>query len=357
MKGLIAAGGHATRLRPITNSINKHLIRLANRPMIYYPINKLARAGIKDIAVVINEGDKEIQKAVGDGSHFGVNITYIEQVGGALGVAHVIMTAKDFLGKDPFVFHLGDNVIMEDLTPMIKKFEDEKLNGLLLIAKVPDPQRFGVPEIVGGKIKRVIEKPENPPSQFAVTGIYLYDYHIFEALLNIKPSKQRGEYEISDVHTWLIDQGYNIGYMKVAGMWKDTGKPYDLIEANQLLLNHIESNQAGAYVEEGVILQGKAEIGKGTSITGRTTIRGPVTIGKGCTIHESYIGPYTSIGNNVEIRETEVENSIVFEESYIKAKTRIVDSIIGSRSKIVLSSENWPSGNRMYIGSSSLVEL
>src|SRR3989338_8828748 len=167
MKGLIAAGGHATRLRPITHTVNKHLIPLANRPMIYYPLAKIGEAGIKDVCIVTNEGDTEVKKAVGDGSRFGVRITYREQVGGPKGVAHVIKVAEDFLDGDPFLFHLGDNVISEKLSPLVEKFEKEQLNGLLVIAKVPDPTRFGVPEIVAGEITRVIEKPRNPSSPFA----------------------------------------------------------------------------------------------------------------------------------------------------------------------------------------------
>ncbi len=357
MKGLIAAGGRATRLRPITHTMNKHLIPLANRPMIYYPLAKIGATGIKDVCIVINEGDTELKKVVGDGSHFGVRITYREQVGGPKGVAHVIKVAEDFLDGDPFLFHLGDNVISEDLSPLIEKFEKEQLNGLLVIAKVPDPGRFGVPEIVKGKIIRVIEKPQNPISPFAVTGIYLYDKHVFSALEHLKPSASRGEYEISEVHTWLIQKGYAIGHSEVAGMWKDTGKPEDLLEANQMLLNYITPSTIGAIIDKEVILQGKVEIGKGTRVSGRTTIRGPVSIGNNCLISDSYIGPYTSIGSRAEITSLEIENSIVFEEAKMSSTARIVESIIGFGSRVVSSANKLPSGHRLIVGSSSLVEL
>ena len=188
MKALITAGGHGTRLRPITYTTNKHLVPIANKPMIFYALEKMSKAGITEIAIVINPGDKIFPEKVGNGSKWGLNITYIEQPGGPLGIGHVVKIAEDFIGKDSFIFYLGDNIILNDIKPFVEKFEKEKLNCLLALSKVKDPQRFGVPEIVNGRIIKVEEKPQNPKSDFAVTGIYVYDRHIFEAVNSIKPS-------------------------------------------------------------------------------------------------------------------------------------------------------------------------
>ncbi|MBU4142189.1 glucose-1-phosphate thymidylyltransferase, partial [Patescibacteria group bacterium] len=187
MKALIAAGGHGTRLRPLTYTINKHLISIANKPMIFYALEKIAETGIKEVGITLNPGDTIFPKAVGDGKKWGVKITYIEQIGGPLGLAHVVKVAEPFLKNDPFVFYLGDNIVLSGIGGFIKKFEEEKLNCLLALSKVKDPERFGVPEIKGGKILKVEEKPQNPKSNFAVTGIYIYDHNVFGILKDLKP--------------------------------------------------------------------------------------------------------------------------------------------------------------------------
>ncbi|MEX0598772.1 MAG: sugar phosphate nucleotidyltransferase, partial [Candidatus Paceibacterota bacterium] len=205
MKGLIAAGGRGTRLRPITTNRNKHTIPLANQSMIELAVNKLAQAGIIEIGIIVNLNDTELESILGDGSKYGVKITYIEQKGGALGVAHVILMAREFLGEDDFVFYLGDNIILSDVRGFIDAFYEQKLNALLALSKVKDPERFGVPRIEDNRIVAVIEKPDNPPSQYAVAGIYVYDKNIHHIVENLPPSS-RGEYEISDAHTELIKQ-------------------------------------------------------------------------------------------------------------------------------------------------------
>ncbi|HTK60554.1 MAG TPA: glucose-1-phosphate thymidylyltransferase, partial [Candidatus Baltobacteraceae bacterium] len=325
MKALITAGGRATRLRPITYTINKHLIPLANKPMIFYAIEKIAAAGIKEVGISVNPGEEELQKAVGDGSRWGVKISYIEQRGGPKGVAHVVENAKAFLGDEPFLFYLGDNIILGSINRFVEKFEREKLNCLLALSKVKDPQRFGVPELKDGRIVRVDEKPSDPKSDYAVTGIYVYDRNFFEAFAHIKPSA-RGEYEISDIHTWLIENGKAVGYEEITGWWKDTGKPEDLLEGNQLLLNELASETREGAVDASAVIQGKVTIGKGTIIGPKSLIRGPVVIGENARIENSYIGPYTSIGNGVEIYNTEIEHSIVFDDVDLNCSTRIVDS-------------------------------
>lgn len=355
MKALITAGGRGTRLRPITYTINKHLIPLAGKPMIFHAIEKVASAGISSIIINTNEGDQEIATAVGDGSRFGVKITYFEQKGGARGLADVVRQAEPFLGKSPFVFYLGDNIILGSIKKLVDQFKKEKLSCMLALAEVLDPTHFGVPVIENGKITKVIEKPATPPSPYAVTGIYLYDAQVFKAVKALKPSA-RGEYEISDAHTWLINKGYKVGYRKITGWWKDTGRAEDLLEANQLLLHDIRKKVAGK-VDKDVSVQGNLVLGKRSAVQGKSVIRGPVSIGEGCVIRDSYIGPFTSIGNNVEVYGAEIENSIVFDHSDIHTNTRIVDSLIGANSSLISAHETLPSGHKLVIGSNSMVEL
>ena len=355
MKALITAGGHGTRLRPITYTTNKHLVPIANKPMIFYTLEKIAGTGIKEVGIVINPGDKVFPEKVGNGSKWGINITYIEQTGGPLGLAHVVKIAEDFIGKDSFVFYLGDNIILNEIKPFVEKFEKEKLNCLLALSKVKDPQRFGVPEIVNGRIIKVEEKPQNPKSDFAVTGIYVYDRHIFEAVNSIKPSA-RGELEISDAHQYLLDHNYTVGYSEITGWWKDTGKPIDLLEGNQLVLNNIETKINGE-LDSRVVVQGKVKIGKNAKITGNSVIRGPVIIGNSCVIRDSYIGPFTSIGDRVEIYGAEIENSIVFEDADIHCNKRITDSLIGVNALITPVHKTLPSGHKLLVGDNSQIEL
>lgn len=357
MKALITAGGRATRLRPITHTINKHLIPLANKPMIFYAIEKLVAVGITEIGISVNPGEEEIQKVVGDGSRWGVKVVFIEQKGGPLGIAHVVNNARDFLGDEPFVFYLGDNIILGSLKRFVEKFETEKLNCVLALSKVKDPQRFGVPQIENGRIVRVDEKPSDPKSDYAVTGIYVYDKTFFEAFTHIKPST-RGEYEISDIHTWLIENGKAVGYEEITGWWKDTGKPEDLLEGNQLLLNEMnDGGREGAEIDSSAVLQGKVAIGKGTVVGPKVLIRGPVAIGENCKIENSYIGPYTSIGRGVEIYNTEIEHTVVFDDVDINCSKRIVDSLIGANATISSAHATLPQGHKLIIGDNTVVEI
>lgn len=358
MKALITAGGRATRLRPITTTINKHLIPLANKPMLWLAIEKLAEVGIKEIGVNVNPGEEEIQKSCGDGSRWGVRLTYIEQVGGPNGIGRIPLNARAFLGDEPFIYYLGDNIILGSLRRFVDKFEKEKLDCLLALAKVPDPQRFGVPEIVEGRIVRVDEKPSDPKSDFAVTGIYVYNRNYFQAAEAIKPSA-RGEYEISDVHSWLIANGFAVGYEEISGWWKDTGKPEDLIEGNQLIMTEIQGRglESAGEVAPSARLHGWVKIGRGTKIGEGVIIRGPVIIGENCVVENAYLGPYTTIGNGVEIYNSEIEHSIVFDHVDINCSKRIVDSILGLNTTVTSASATLPSGHRLIVGDQSVVEI
>ncbi len=353
MKALIASGGRGTRLRPITHTQNKHLIPIANKPILYYAIEAAADAGIKEIGIVHNADSMEVPEYVGDGSKWGVKITYIPQeVPG--GLAQVVMLAEKFVGNDTFIFYLGDNMVVGGIKRFIDEFEKSNCNCFLTLSKVRDPERFGVPEIKDGKIIGVEEKPKKPKSSFAVAGIYLYDKHIFEAVKALRPSA-RGELEISDAHQYLIDKGYTVGYTEITGWWKDTGKPVDLLEANRLILDSITSHTEGE-VDNQSDVAGKVIIEAGAKII-NSKIRGPVIIGKNCIVENSYIGPFASIGDGTEVRNSEVEYSIVLRDcKIINVGLRLEGSILGNDVEIVEATGK-PRVHRFMIGDQSRVEV
>ena len=357
MKALITAGGRATRLRPITTTINKHLIPLGGRPMLWQAISKVAECGIKEIAVNVNVGETEIQKACGDGSRWGVKLTYLEQQGGPKGLAHIIKNARPFLGDEPFVFYLGDNIILGSIRGFVEKFRSSGVNGLLALAKVHDPQRFGVPVIVDGRIVRVEEKPARPQSDFAVTGIYVYDKSVHQAVDAIQPSA-RGEYEISDVHTWLIEHGFAVGYEEITGWWKDTGKPEDLVEGNQLILDEMTDKEAqieGEVAPEARII-GRVKLGAGSRVLGRSVIEGPANIGSNCIITDSRLGPHVSIGDGSRISGADIRHSVLFDGVTVNTQHPIADSLIG-REVTLKPAASEEKAVRLVVGDCSVVEV
>ncbi|MBI5731743.1 MAG: glucose-1-phosphate thymidylyltransferase [Candidatus Magasanikbacteria bacterium] len=358
-KAILTGGGHATRLRPITTTINKHLIPLANKPMIFHAIEKAVGIGVKEIFINVNPGETELQKYVGDGGHWGIAIKYFEQTGGPQGIAHVVSLARDFVEDDPFIFYLSDNIVFGSLKPLAEKFAQENLNCLLSFARVPDPERFGVGEFDAvGKLLRVLEKPVNPPSDLAQTGIYFYDKTFFEAFKHIQKGA-RGEYEISDINTWLLQNGYKVGWSEVTGYWKDSGKPNDLLIANQLLLDDLPAGHFtnNAVIEKGARIEGNVKIGHGTKIGPKVLIRGPVIIGENCVLEDCYIGPYTTISQGTEIYSAEVEHAIIFENVDINCSIRIVDSIIGKNASIVSGHAAPPAGHKMILGDNTFIEI
>ncbi len=357
MKALIAAGGRGTRLRPITYSMNKHLIPVANKPMIYYALEKIAQAGITQVAININEGDNTIEKDVQNGSRFGLQVTYLEQKGGALGVAHIIKNAQQWLGDDSFVFYLGDNIVLGSLQPLVEHFQQSNANAYLALSPVPDPERFGVPVINDkGEITAVIEKPKNPPSQYAVTGVYCYDKSVHEAIAHQRPS-ERGELEISDTHTVLIRMGKVVKYDIVEGWWKDTGKPKDLLEGNRLLLEQLKEQNNAATVDPTAVVHGPVEIHEGVQLLGNTVINGPVSIAAGTIIRDSVIGPYAAIGSRTEISGAAIENSIIMDDADINCDKKIVDSIVGHNATIAQEHTTPSSGHMVMVGENSYLEL
>lgn len=353
MKALIASGGRGTRLRPITHTQNKHLIPIANKPILYYAIEAAAEAGIKEIGIVHNADSLEVPNYVGDGTKWGVRITYIpqEQPGG---LAQVVMLAERFIGRDKFVFYLGDNMVVGGIKRFIDEFEKSGCNCFLTLSRVKDPERFGVPELRDGRIVGVEEKPAKPKSTFAVAGIYLYDHHIFEAVKSLKPSG-RGELEISDAHQYLIDKKLKVGYTEITGWWKDTGKPTDLLEANRLILDALTSRTDGE-VDAQSDVAGKVIIEGGAKVV-NSKIRGPVVIGRNCIIENSYIGPFTSIGDKTEVRNSEVEYSIVLRDcKIVNVGIRLEGSILGNDVEIV-EANGKPRVHRFMIGDQSRVEV
>lgn len=358
MKAIITAA-RSSQLKPLTHTTNKHLIPLANKPMIFYALDHISSVGIKDAGIVVNKNDTEVQKVVGDGSRFGINLTYIPQVGGELGLGHVIKISREYLGDEKFLLYLGDNIIGDDLGALARNFEESGANCFLTLNRALNPQRFGVPEFHNGKIVKVEERPIYPKSEFAVAGLYFYDSSAHKAAENIKPSP-RGDYEISDIHTYLAQTGYKIGWQEIKTWWKDRGNPKDLLEGNKLILSLRQAqgkpHQRGA-VESTVKVEGVVEIGQGTRVGGNTLIRGPVSIGEYCLIKNSYIGPFTSLGNKTELHGANIENSLVFEDASIVTAQKIVDSVIGAGSTISSKNFEMPEGNKIVVGENSTLAI
>ncbi len=353
MKALVTSGGKGTRLRPITHTQNKHLIPIANKPILHYALEYIAEVGIRDVGIIVSADSDEVQKAIGSGDRWGLSIEYIPQEA-PLGLAHCVKIAEEFLNGEPFVFYLGDNMVVGGIHRFVEEFQRAGSNCHLTLARVKDPERFGVPEIRGDRIVSIEEKPKHPKSDFAVAGIYLYDASIFEAVNRIKPS-ERGELEISDAHQYLIDHGYKISFSEITDWWKDTGKPADLLEANRLVLDNIRTRVEGS-VDKQSHLAGEVVLEGGAAVI-NSNIRGPVIIGKNTIIENSYIGPFTSIYHDCEIRNSEVEFSIVLAHcKIIDVGIRIEASLLGNDVHIVQTREK-PKTHRFMIGDQSRVEV
>lgn len=356
-KAILTGGGRATRLRPVTSTINKHLIPLANKPMIFHAIQKAVDAGIKEIFINTNPGETDLQKYIGDGGHWGVKINFFEQEGGPQGVAHVVNQAEKFIGDDPFLFYLSDNIILGNLKEMSDEFCRGNHDCMLALAEVPDANRFGVPIFdANKKLVDVLEKPANPPNSYAVTGIYFYGPKVFfKAFGNIKKSA-RGEYEISSIHSHLIKNNYKVGYKEVTGWWKDTGQPRDLIIANQMLLKEMgpEHFKMEVSARENIVLSGNVHIGAGTTIGKNVKITGPVIIGENCVLEDCVLHPHTTIGAGSVVKGAEIGDSIVLNSCHIDCPLKIFDSIIGEKVIIRKHQENL---HRMVVGNQTVLEL
>jgi glucose-1-phosphate thymidylyltransferase len=353
MKGLILSGGKGTRLRPITHTSAKQLVPVANKPVLFYGLEALAEAGIRDIGIVVGETHAEIRAAVGDGSRWGVGVTYIEQ-DAPRGLAHAVLISESFLGDDPFVMYLGDNLLKHSISRFVQEFDREKPAAQILLARVPDPQMFGVAELRDRRVVRLIEKPKKPTSDLALVGVYMFGKAVFESVKRIKPSF-RNELEITEAIQDLIDRGLEVRPHIVEGWWKDTGKLEDLLEANRLILETIE-RQVDGTVDAASRVEGKVIVQAGATIE-QSVVRGPVIIGAGARISGAYVGPFTSIGDGVELRDTEIEHSIVLEGAKITdLASRIEDSLIGRNVRIFRLPVR-PSAYRFMLGDNSEVGI
>lgn len=353
MKGLILSGGHGTRLRPITYSQQKQLIPVANKPILFYCIEDLINAGIHDIAIIVGPNREQVMEAV-QSVNWDAHIEFICQ-DMPRGLAHAVKISRDFIKSDNFVMYLGDNLLKGGSVDFVRDFVESKVDASLLLTEVEDPRQYGVALVDEQKkiIVNLVEKPQNPPGNLSIVGIYGLTPRIFEAIDHIRPS-WRGELEITDALHWLIEHGYNVRYGMVQGWWKDTGKTEDILEANRLVLDLIEPRNSGI-MESGTI-NGRVQIGKNTVIRDNSVIEGPAIIGDDCVISGSTIGPFTSIGNATQIISSQISNSIVMEGGRIDHVDGVTDSLIGRN--VVLKKQVVPQSGRSFVlGDSSQVNL
>jgi glucose-1-phosphate thymidylyltransferase len=354
LKGLILSGGAGTRLRPITHTSAKQLVPVANKPVLFYGIEALVEAGVTEIGIIIApETGEEIREAAGDGAAFGASITYILQDEPA-GLAHAVLTAEDFIGASPFIMYLGDNLLADGLRGLVSTFRAEQPDALILLTPVDDPQSYGVAELDGERIVRLIEKPKDPPSNLALVGVYLFGSPIFDAARALEPS-WRGELEITEAIQGLIDDGHKVQSEVVRGWWKDTGQLADMLEANRLVLEEVETCLDGE-IDEGSRIEGRVVVEQGATISG-SVVRGPAVIGAGASIEDAYIGPYTSIGEGVRVHRAEIEHSIVLAGSVVEdLGTRMEASLLGRNVKLSRS-DGMPKTLRLLVGDNSVIEI
>jgi len=363
MKGLILAGGAGTRLRPITHTSAKQLVPVANKPILYYGIEDMAQAGIREIGIIVGDTAPEIRAAVGDGSEWGVTVTYLPQEA-PLGLAHCVLVARDFLGDDDFVMYLGDNMLQQGLLEFVERFEQARHDeavadggapaAQILLAKVEDPRQFGVAEVTGtGEVVRLVEKPDQPPSDLALVGVYLFDRSIHDAVAAITPSA-RGELEITDAIQWLLDHGHRVIHEVLQGWWIDAGKKDPLLESNRYILETLEPANRGT-VDARSSIEGRVVIQPGAVVRG-SRVRGPTIVGEGTVVENSYIGPFTSIGADCEIRDAELDHSVVLDRARIIGVEGIADSLIGRDVELTRSGQR-PRALRLMLGDHSKIDL
>ncbi len=356
MKALVLSGGRGTRLRPITYTGAKQLVPVANKPILWYGIEAIVKTGITDIGIIISpETGHQVREKTGDGSRFGARITYILQESPD-GLAHAVKVARPFLADSPFIMYLGDNLIADDLQEYLDEFKSRNLDALILLRKVSNPRAFGVAKLdENGRVLELVEKPQNPPSNLALVGIYFFSPAIHEVIEKLKPSA-RGELEITDAIQALIERGKSVEARQLKNWWLDTGKKDDLLEANRIILDTtLPPGEKPDLVENSQII-GRVKIGKNTSVI-NSTIRGPVIIGDNCRIENCFIGPYSSIADGVTLVDVDIEHSVVLENAEVKGiQQRIVDSVIGQRAKIYFQPKR-PRALSFMVGDDSIIEL
>lgn len=360
MKALILAGGAGTRLRPITHTRAKQLVPVANTPILFRGIQSMVAAGITEIGVIVGDTRTEMRAAIGDGSQFGddVRVTYIEQ-DAPLGLAHCVLIAEEFLGDDDFVMYLGDNMLEQDVSGFLDAFSRaregvEPPSAQILLKEVDDPHRFGIASLdADGHVVELVEKPDDPPSNLALVGVYLFDHHINHAVRAIEPS-ERGELEITDAIQWLIDQGHRVRTEVLTGWWIDTGKLTPLLEANRLILETIERRIDGK-VDDASSIDGRVVVEVGAEIV-NSTIRGPVAIGRDTKVIDSFIGPFSAVGADCEVVSSEIEHSVLMDRASVVDIPRLEDSLIGSDAT-VHRSQTKPRALRLMVGDHCRIDV
>ncbi len=354
LKGLILSGGKGTRLRPITHTSAKQLVPVANKPVLFYGIEAMAAAGIEEVGIIIApETGDEIRAAAGDGSRFGVRITYIVQDEPA-GLAHAVLTAEPFLGSDPFVMYLGDNLLQGGISDLVQAFERNEPEALILLTPVPDPEHYGVAELDGDRVVALAEKPPEPKTNLALVGVYLFSPRIHDAARAIEPSA-RGELEITDAIQHLVDAGARVEPHIVQGWWKDTGRLDDMLEANRLILDNLQTRVEGELVDSTV--EGRVVIEPGARLE-RCTVRGPAIIGTGTRLVDAYVGPYTAIAEDCLVEQAEIEHSILLAGSQVRNLAgRMESSLLGRNVKISRDEGRQPRAYRFMVGDNSEIGI
>lgn len=351
MKAIILCAGKGTRLRPITHTLPKHIIPIANKPILFYIIEKIANLGIKEIGIIVGDNKESIRNVVKHRQDFGAKIFYIEQRE-PKGLANAVKMAQDFVQKQPFLVFLGDNILEDDLTNLMDKYNNDKPNSIVLLTEVDEPQRYGIAVLDGDRIVKVVEKPKVSSSNLAIAGVYIFDRNIFTAIDQLKPS-WRGEYEITDAIQYLVENTYKVEAEILKGKWLDTGEPADILDANRFILENSTELEINGSIDKRSSIDGKVWIGKGTKVK-NSIIKGPVSIGNNCCIEDSFIGSFTSIGDNSKIFNIQVYHSIILENSIISNIGLVHSSLIG-RSVIIEKDDKMPAGFRFIIGDNAKV--
>jgi len=354
LKGLILSGGKGTRLRPITHTSAKQLVPVANKPVLFYGIEAMVEAGIREIGIVIApETGAEIRAAAGDGSRFGAQITYIEQEA-PLGLAHAVLTAEPFLGESPFVMYLGDNLLQGGIADLVEAFRAHEPDALILLTPVPDPEHYGVAELTDGRVTRLQEKPPQPRTDLALVGVYMFTPLIHDAARAIEPSG-RGELEITDAIQHLVDGGRRVEPHIVRGWWKDTGRLEDMLEANRLVLDRVEGQVQGELVDSQC--DGRVVVEPG-AVLERSTVRGPAIIGARARLVDAYVGPYTAIAEDCLVQEAEVEHSILLAGAQVRNLSgRMESSLLGRNVVVARDARRQPRAYRFMVGDNSEIGI
>jgi glucose-1-phosphate thymidylyltransferase len=353
LKGLILSGGKGTRLRPITHTSAKQLVPVANKPVLFYGIEAMAQAGIKDVGIIIApETGEEVKAAVGDGSRFGVRITYLPQ-DQPLGLAHAVLTAEQFLGDAAFVMYLGDNLLQGGIEELVSTFRDSGPDAMILLTPVPDPDQYGVAELENGRVVHLAEKPAEPKTNLALVGVYMFTPMVHAAARSIEPSG-RGELEITDAIQRLVDDGRRVEPHIVKGWWKDTGRLEDMLAANRLVLDRCETRIDGELIDSQV--EGRVVIERGAKLE-RSAVRGPAIIGAGATLTDCYVGPYTAVGEQCKIENAEVEHSILLAGASVCDLAGRMESSLLGRNVSIGRDDQQPRAYRFLVGDNSTIAI